>query len=342
MMIRRFLPAALLLAACFVSAFPSGLRAAGTEKVCAEARELAPADYSKKENWIMLPDSPVREVDVFFVYPTVVDDPFVTNMDWRLESHRVPAQIVTARDTGMFQGIANVYAPFYRQLSMASATGTLKTGNLDTPHFQVGFRDVEAAFLYYMEHWNNGRPLILLGHSQGSSVLLELMKKHFGDRKYSSKLVAAYLPGWHVTQAELDAHGLKFAQGAEDIGVIALWNSQTAECREGLFCVKGGLGINPLNWKRDPTPAPASLHRGTAIWKRHTSELKQISAGLYGARLVPETGGLIVEPSDTAHYGMGSLNEPQSLHRGDIAMFYVNIRENALLRIGTYFKNAGK
>ena len=63
-------------------------------------------------------------------------------------------------------------------------------------------QDVKDAFQYYMAHGNGGRPFFLVGHSQGSQMLIELLK-HGMTEEQRKFMVAAYCIGYHVTAKEL-------------------------------------------------------------------------------------------------------------------------------------------
>ena len=53
--------------------------------------------------------------------------------------------------------------------------------------------DVKAAFQYYLEHYNNGRPIIIASHSQGTTHAKRLLKEFFDGTALQHQLVAAYL-----------------------------------------------------------------------------------------------------------------------------------------------------
>ncbi len=68
------------------------------------------------------------------------------------------------KQTGVHTEVGNIFAPFYRQISMAVLDPNEDTCKI----FLLGYKDVSRAFEYYLKHLNNGRPFILDGHNPGS------------------------------------------------------------------------------------------------------------------------------------------------------------------------------
>lgn len=124
--------------------------------------------------------------DCFYVYPTV---------DLREE----PGNMLDLSDDTLmlrplynqaarFTQLCNVYAPKYRQMTIGSY-GVENT--FDSEYFQLGYSDVEEAFDQYLLE-NPERNFVLLGHSQGSHVLLQLLQNRFeNDEVLRSRLISA-------------------------------------------------------------------------------------------------------------------------------------------------------
>ena len=60
---------------------------------------------------------------------------------------------------------------------------------------QSAYRDIKSAFQYYLKHENNGRPIMIVSHSQGTLHAGQLLKDFFEDQPLQKQLVAAYLVG---------------------------------------------------------------------------------------------------------------------------------------------------
>jgi hypothetical protein len=122
-----------------------------------------------------------------------------------------------------FADVTNVFLPYYRQSGLRYAGECFeKTGSADAAFIGMPIDDITAALDYYFENCNGGRPFIIAGHSQGSAMVLVLLRTYFKDHpEYYERMVAAYTIGYSVTDEYLAANPhLKFATGESDTGVI--------------------------------------------------------------------------------------------------------------------------
>jgi pimeloyl-ACP methyl ester carboxylesterase len=96
-----------------------------------------------------------------------------------------------------FGQVCRLFVPVYRQLTVSALT----TGHFtDAAGVATAYGDVVAAWEYYMEHDNQGRGFVLIGHSQGASVLKRLIAEHIdGEPAVRSRLVSAILAGTAVS-----------------------------------------------------------------------------------------------------------------------------------------------
>ena len=174
-----------------------------------------PPDYSLSRCWAYQSLDPAAPVDVFFVYPTIYAEKSPGNMDLADQRLRdIAGKYIRKAYAGAYSSQANLFMPYYRQVSMARLDPT--TDMFQNPCFLIGYRDISQAFDYYMNHLNNGRPFILAGHSQGAMQLVKLMRDRFNDTVLQRKLVAAYLIGYSVTKEEYQRYPwLKAAQGGK-------------------------------------------------------------------------------------------------------------------------------
>lgn len=177
-------------------------------------QESTSLNYSIDSNWVVknhqfdsltdrfLKGDTLAGVDVFFVYPTLLsskeDSRWNAEMDDLKWKNRVKEAI--SFQASAFASAGRTFAPYYRQAHLRSYD-SLETGGRNALLF--AYADVRAAFQYYMKNYNNGRAIILAGHSQGSTQLHLLLKEFFDGTELQNQLIAAYLPGISVKETEI-------------------------------------------------------------------------------------------------------------------------------------------
>lgn len=125
--------------------------------------------------------------------------------------------------------------------------------------------DAISAFDYFIKHYNNGRPFILAGHSQGSNIMINLMARYMQDNPdVYERMIAAYVPGYSITPQYLEQNKeLKFATGADDTRVIVSYNTVApTTTMPDPVVLPGAMVINPITWSRDETTATAAQNLG--------------------------------------------------------------------------------
>jgi hypothetical protein len=134
-------------------------------------------------------------IDCFYVYPTVSADP-TENSDFHPgpeETNAVVNQVARLNST------CRVYAPVYRQVTLAGLFGTAKPNPPGRPT-TVAYTDVLDAFEQYVANFSHGRGFILIGHSQGAGMLERLVKEQIDDvPALRARLVSAILIGTTVS-----------------------------------------------------------------------------------------------------------------------------------------------
>ena len=308
----------------------------------ADSEKAKAPDYSDKNNWLRQPKA-TKDVDVFYVYPTEYsDDSEGASMfaDINDKSLRGEWEKVYQMQATAYEESANVFAPYYRQVNMASAI-KLPREELNAAFASTPKEDVFAALDYYFEHLNAGRPFILASHSQGSimqsHVLAEYMKAH---PEYLKRMIAAYVIGYSITEDYLKANPhLKFAEGADDTGVIISYNTEEAENENNIVVLPGAISINPLNWKRDETYASAEENLGGYIVNEELGKMEFVPHAA-DAQINLERG-VVITTTQTMKPMPGPVPFGNgSFHSGDYALYYYNIKANVATRIAAYKKSA--
>ena len=298
-------------------------------------------DYSDRNYWISRPEQPDKDIDVIYYYPTAYFSDDIT----KCAISDIDDAGMISRGTSfvnnncqVFSENCNIYAPLYRQSDVSYASSLDKATFNSFMNF-TSSQDPTAAIDYYFKNINNGRPFMLAGHSQGSSTLMKLLENYFSTHpEYLERMVAAYAIGFSVTEDFLASHPfLKFAEGADDTGVIVSWNTEGPGNKnaDNFVVEKGAISINPLNWKRDDTYAPVSENLGSYI---NGETVK----GIADAQVDLERGVVVVSTEEAKKYVMAEnfhkIFGPESYHSQDYGFFQENLKKNVTDRIKAYNK----
>lgn len=296
-----------------------------------------PSMYAQAENWAYLETDKTADADVFFICPTVYgggEDSFNMSMDD--ETTKSDFLGATNMEKGIYDQDARFFAPYYRQVGLN--VYELPVEERET-YLSIAYEDVKDAFTYYLEHYNDGQPIILAGFSQGADMSIRLLKDCFADEEVNDLLVACYAIGWSITEEELAEYPhLCFASGEDDTGVIVSFNSEAEGINDSLMIPAGTrtLAINPLNWKTDGTPAGKEENLGacfTDYGGNIVSEIPQLT----GAYIDAERGALKVTDVTPEEYPpVLPIFSDGVYHLYDYQFFYRNLQENVGVRLDAY------
>lgn len=189
----------------------------------AQAPAPAPVDYASEASWLCLPGradacgrpqatadlnpggyGPVSQsapaadppIDCFYVYPTV-------SRDAGLNSDMTPGieeQATAAAQLARFGSVCRTFAPLYRQVTLSAIPRALAGEDL-SGNFNQAYGDVRAAWDRYLSHYNNGRPFVLIGHSQGTIHLTRLLAE-IETSPAAARMLSAMLIGFAVEVPE--------------------------------------------------------------------------------------------------------------------------------------------
>jgi Protein of unknown function (DUF3089) len=174
-----------------------------------------------EESWQANPDT---DVDCFYVYPTVSRDLSRTS-----DLQAGPEELAVVRaQAARFGAQCRVFAPIYRQVTLAGLQAHLMAGT--EPDMSFGYHDVLAAWQYYLQNYNNGRGVVLIGHSQGAHVLTRLVQSEIENKPIQSQLISAMLIGWRIEVPEGKTSGgtfkqLPLCQQASETGCVVAYSA---------------------------------------------------------------------------------------------------------------------
>ena len=297
-------------------------------------------DYSVATNWAVTPttytssfkemivDTTFTNTDVFYVYPTLYTNSKDTSWNISIDDVKQREKVLNVAVKNQASAWANagqVYVPFYRQAhirSYAHLDGKGRTALL------LAYGDIKAAFEYYLSNHNNGRAIILAGHSQGSTHLTLLLKEFFDNKPLQKQLVAAYLPGVGIKANEFSS--IKLMKHQDSTGGFITWNTFKKKYNTTQYnnWYKGKASINPVTW--DTTRlALKSEHKGFLYSNgklyRQSFKTNLIDGGIW-----------ITTPCFPGRYLSFTM---KNYHIGDVNLFWEDIRVNARNRAQIYWDN---
>lgn len=327
-----------------------------------------PPDYSRKVAWAALPDRdddadvvPAGEadrqataaVDAFFIHPTT----YYSKEGWNqplddAKTNETTDEKVLRNQASAFNEAARVYAPRYRQATLGTFM-TQKNPNA-VPALDLAYRDVLAAFDYYLEHYNKGRPIIIASHSQGSYHAVRLLADRFAGKPLAHRLVAAYPIGFAVPKDHFKRTlaPISPCKSENDFGCLVTWSTwkegaETEHLQDPQLSIPYGDKresndgkalhcTNPLTWRTDSKPGGAKEHVGAVRFRKNNKPPKVDRHHVLSARCGAK--GLFVEQRDRKYSGIAG-----NLHVVDYSVFYMDIRKNAVARATAFLaKRSGE
>jgi hypothetical protein len=300
-------------------------------------------DYFNGDHWAALPGredgadftpedfsdgQAEASVDVFFVHPTT----YLNSAGWNApmgdeSSGAWVDDAVMPRQASVFNGAARVFAPRYRQAQIY-VFFALEDGGNDA--LELAYSDIEAAFDHYMAEYNEGRPFIVAGHSQGALLTRWLLERKITGTPLRERMVAAYPIGYPMSAAELarSMPDIPVCKSAVQTGCLVSWNTigdgyHAFQPTEGMVCV------NPLTWTNDETQGRFE-DNGGALSRKSETLMMAIADGRC------DNGMLYVSEIRTDVYddlpNMGNGNH----HLLDYGLYWSNIRKNVIDRVTTF------
>jgi hypothetical protein len=287
----------------------------------ADNADRIPSNCSEKDN------QATAEADVFFIHPTTfTQKPAEGQYEWNADVNDVALNARTDGSTILnqatpFNGTCRVFAPRYRQAHLYAFSDK----DAGTKALWLAYSDVKAAFEYYLKHYNNGRPIVIASHSQGTVHAKQLLKELFDGKPLQKQLVFAYLIGIKVQPTDFKT--IKAATSPEEVGGYASWNTFARDYYPTYYADGYATSIvtNPLTWQINETFAPKELNKG-AVGRKFDFIPQAIDAEVHKGML------WINKPYIRGRF----LIRTKIWHIADINFFWQNIRENVALRTKTF------
>ncbi len=317
-------------------------------RLCAVAQPLIlkkeinnQTDYSNLDNWAAHPwkkdnsdsisNSLKKEqkdsmADVFFIHPTTyTEKKFV---DWNASLNDEALNGKTDNSTilyqaSVFNGSCRVFSPRYRQ---AHIKAFYIDNELSKKYFDTAYEDVKNAFEFYLKNYNNGKPIIIASHSQGTVHAGRLLKEFFEDKKLQSQLVCAYIIGMPIPENYFTS--IPPCTDSTQTGCFVGWRTFRKNY-EPPFVKKEkfhSIVINPLSWKMSNEYYSKKNNKGGILFK-----FNKIIKGVVDA----EIHNNVLWTCKPNIIGKVFIRQ-KNYHIGDVNLFYMNIRQNIKCRINHF------
>ncbi|MEO0897232.1 MAG: DUF3089 domain-containing protein [Bacteroidota bacterium] len=302
---------------------------------------LAPV-YTDISNWAAHPEKveysdtiPSKEVDlqgalptehakadVFFIHPTTLMGGKTWNASVEDEDlNKKTESFAIKHQASIFNRSGRIYSPRYRQMALGGFYTEDKRSMAQA--LEVAYGDVKRAFEHYLAHENQGRPIIIASHSQGTVHGIRLVKEFFDGKELQDKLVCGYLIGWPFPQDTFKS--IPVCNEPSSIGCVVGWCSwqkgkEPNKKYDGFY--DNAVVVNPINWKADGSYAPSSQHKGFVGPSYKKIEEQKVDA--------------------QAHNGILWVSKPSALittsnyHIGDLNLFWLDVRKNAQERVNAF------
>jgi hypothetical protein len=183
---------------------------------------LNPNGYGSVGRSSVAKDPPL---DCFYVYPTVSRDQGM-NSDLNVSEEKAAAEVQFAR----FASVCRPFAPIYRQMTIGAVAAYSAGGDISAAA-ALAYTDVLHAWRNYIATRNDGRPFVLIGHSQGSALLQQLIAREIeSNPAVAARMKLAILPGFNVLVPQGKLVGGTFkniplCSREEQTGCIITWTS---------------------------------------------------------------------------------------------------------------------
>jgi len=334
------------------------------------ADAVAPPDYALAVNWAALPTkqdpadlvpagiavSPQGDypVDVFFIHPTG----FLTSGSWtspmELDSGTEQnTEFMMANMSRAYNGCCNVYAPRYREANIFAYMGSPERRS---QLLGFAYQDVRRAFEHYLEHDNNGRPFVLASHSQGTHHAMKLLQEVIDPSELRERMVAAYTlgavliplsPAWFASMDHI-----KPCERADDLHCVVHWDTMP-EGTDPIERDASSLCTNPLTWQVNEEVAETTQNVGAVVPEgtynmvigdkpdvRSGDSFTQLDSPVENlVQAQCRDGSLFVPKQESGPFKTMAGLMANSYHGLDYALFYMDIHENAKLRVSTYLNS---
>jgi hypothetical protein len=261
------------------------------------------------------------------VHPTTYLDPAMPN-GWSASLKDIAVNIQTDFTTilnqaSIFNEVGMVYAPRYRQAHIKSYYPVNKIDTINAlAAFELAYQDVKKAFEFYLTNHNQGKPIIIAAHSQGSTHAKRLLKEFFDGKALSKQLVSAYIVGMAIDPKEFT--NLKACTKPIETGCICAWRTYKEGYVPPIIQNEkfNSIVTNPLSWDSNQVSVNRKVNQGAVLYN-----FKKVIPKVAGAY---NHEGVLWTPKPKFFGNI--LYNTKNYHIADYNLFYMSVRKNAMDR----------
>ena len=338
----------------------------------------AEPNYSLKDSWAALPEvdsyqylvpsdnystKKSNDIDVFYIHPTgFFEKKWNFNLDKNSSAYE-RTEVMLANQASVFNGSCNIYAPAYRQATYYSFFSNNENG---LKALDLAYKDIERAFDYYIENFNDGRPFFIYGHSQGALHGQRLIHNRISNTSLKNQFINGYLVGYVIPENSFSDlfPGLTASKNGLDNGSIISWSTVAEGFVRGRASTphwkpdgwgfqdmtKKIISVNPFSWTSDSSWHEQDVHHCSIINKsnndvfmdltmlHHTNSKKSIGTTRiqnFQSRINSENG-LLETKGDLIDKMRKMRSFNGDLHSFDVMLFWGSTRQNIIDRINAF------
>tara|TARA_B110000003_G_scaffold50620_1_gene49671 strand:- start:2452 stop:3612 length:1161 start_codon:yes stop_codon:yes gene_type:complete len=322
-------------------------------------------DYSKESSWASLPsildeadlipageegaDQLNSEVDVFFVHPTgYLKAHYWTDPLEEESATKENTQWMMANQASAYNGCCSIYAPHYRQASIYSYFGS---DDLREEVHSFVYQDVKKSFEYFIQNYSNGRPFIIASHSQGTHHSIRLLAEEIDGSDLYPRMVGAYIIGGEISKDWMEAmNDISVCDSAIQLGCLVHWDTMnmTHLNKKRMLRYKNNVCVNPITWRDEGPLSDLADAKGAVYISGQFAIDFSGDDGPKGETFGPLEAplkkyiqaecknGILFASDQTGTRFQTFTGSGGNYHGLDYALFYMDIRENAKLKVSTY------
>lgn len=271
-------------------------------------------------------------VDVFFIHPTTYTS---SNKEFGYNAPIDNADLNAKTDystilyqASVFNQAGRVFAPRYRQANLQAYFPITSSDTAEAiAAFELAYQDIKTAFNYYLQHYNNNRPIIIASHSQGTTHAKRLLKEFFDNTALQNKLVAAYLVGIPVETNLLT--NIKPCEAPTQTGCVCSWRTFKEGYQPDYVAKEPPIIItNPLTWDSSKPLAARATNKGSILLNFNKLVPKVADANIKGNILW----------TSKPHFFGNIFYTSKNYHIADYNLYYISVRDNVNERIKAFWK----